>query len=59
MDPETRYRALEMALKASGATSLGTVEDTQLVQRARAFAQYLENDGDDAKDQLPTHRHAS
>jgi hypothetical protein len=59
MEVETRYRALEMALKASGPTRLGTDEDTLLVKRARAFAQYLEDGCDDAMDQLPTRGHAS
>lgn len=53
MEVETRLRALEMALKASGPTSLGAAEDIWLVQRARAFAQYLEGNSDDASNAKP------
>lgn len=58
MEVETRLRALEMALKASGPTTLGTAEDIWLVQRARAFAQYLEDGGDDVGEADPI-RHPS
>lgn len=58
MELETRYRALEMALKASGPTSLGAAEDIWLVQRARAFAQYLEGNSDDASDATPDSKRA-
>lgn len=58
MDPDTRLRALEMALKASGPTNLGAAEDIWLVQRARAFAQYLEDGGDGASDVTPDSKRA-